>query len=320
MAGKKKAHGHEEEHENHERWLITYADMITLLMVLFIVLFAIGQTDLAKYKKLKQGLEGGFGKDKITIVDGGLGLADRAAKSKSLPNELALSDQEAQQQERAVEQAALAETKAGLQISLANDGLKGAVTFRTDERGLIVMVASDQVLFTAGAAELKDAGRIVLGKVAAAIRPLPNPVSIEGHTDNVPISGAYASNWELSTARATSVLRDLIENDGFPPARLSASGYADQRPIASNAGAAGRAKNRRVEIVVLATRSAVAPSRSDAASKDSSATTDTAVTTQTTTTKETTATTEPTVATQTTVTARAAGTTEVSATTEKPKS
>ena len=256
MAGKKKAHGHEEEHENHERWLITYADMITLLMVLFIVLFAIGQTDLAKFKKLKQGLEGGFGKDKITIVDGGLGLADRAAKSKSLPNELALSDQEAQQQERAVEQAALAETKAGLQIALANDGLKGAVTFRTDERGLIVMVASDQVLFTAGAADLKEAGRVVLGKVAEALRPLPNPVSIEGHTDNVPISGLYASNWELSTARATSVLRDLIERDAFPAARLSASGYADQRPISSNASAMGRARNRRVEIVVLATKPA----------------------------------------------------------------
>ena len=263
MSAKKKKHGgHEEEHENHERWLITYADMITLLMVLFIVLFAIGQTDLAKYKALKSGLSDGFGKNKLTIVDGGLGLADKAARSATVvtipdttsdsrPDALALSDAQAVEQAQAVEKRSMEATQAAIEASLAGTGMENAVQFRTEERGLVVSVLSDRVLFKAGFAELTEEGRAVLGTVAEAILPLSNAISVEGHTDNVPIAGRFASNWELSTARATSVLRDLIERHAFPPARLSASGYADQKPIESNATAKGRSANRRVEIVIL---------------------------------------------------------------------
>ena len=263
MSAKKKKHGgHEEEHENHERWLITYADMITLLMVLFIVLFAIGQTDLAKYKALKAGLSDGFGKNKLTIVDGGLGLADKAARSATVvtipattpdsrPDALALSDAQAVEQAQAVEKRSMEATQASIEASLAGTGMENAVQFRTEERGLVVSVLSDRVLFKAGFAELTEEGRAVLGTVAEAILPLSNAISVEGHTDNVPIAGRFASNWELSTARATSVLRDLIERHSFPPARLSASGYADQKPIESNATAKGRSANRRVEIVIL---------------------------------------------------------------------
>ena len=263
MSGKrKKAHGgHEEEHENHERWLITYADMITLLMVLFIVLFAIGQTDLAKFKALKSGLSGGFGGDKISIVDGGLGLADKPSRSATItsttistdtiPESLALTDQAALQRAKAIEQRSMEMTQAQITSALKGSGLENTVQFRTEERGLVVSVLSDKVLFKAGFADLTDEGRAVLGTVADAIRPLQNAVSVEGHTDNIPIAGRYASNWELSTSRATSVLRDLIERHNFPAARLSASGYADQKPIASNATAKGRGENRRVEIVIL---------------------------------------------------------------------
>jgi chemotaxis protein MotB len=96
----------------------------------------------------------------------------------------------------------------------------------------------------------------VVDKLAAAIGRLPNKLAVEGHTDNVPISGRYASNWELSTARATMVLRELIERHGISPSRLSAAGYADERPLATNDTAEGRAVNRRVELVVLADVSA----------------------------------------------------------------
>jgi chemotaxis protein MotB len=92
----------------------------------------------------------------------------------------------------------------------------------------------------------------VVDKVAAALGRLPNKLSVEGHTDNTPISGRYPSNWELSTARATTVLRELIERHGLSPARLSAAGYADERPVAPNDTADGRSANRRVELVVLA--------------------------------------------------------------------
>ena len=111
---------------------------------------------------------------------------------------------------------------------------------------------SDQVLFEPGQAELRPEGRHVVDKLAAAIGRLPNKLGVEGHTDNVPISGRYPSNWELSTARATTVLRELIEHHGISAARLSAAGYADERPVAANDTAEGRAANRRVELVVLA--------------------------------------------------------------------
>jgi chemotaxis protein MotB len=115
---------------------------------------------------------------------------------------------------------------------------------------------SDRVLFEPGQADLRSEGREVVDKLAAAIGRLPNKLTVEGHTDNVPISGRYASNWELSTARATTVLRELIERHGISPARLSAAGYADERPLATNDTAEGRAANRRVELVVLADVSA----------------------------------------------------------------
>jgi chemotaxis protein MotB len=115
---------------------------------------------------------------------------------------------------------------------------------------------SDRVLFEPGQADLRAEGREVVDKLAAAIGRLPNKLAVEGHTDNVPISGRYASNWELSTARATTVLRELLERHGISPSRLSAAGYADERPLAANDTAEGRAANRRVELVVLADVSA----------------------------------------------------------------
>jgi chemotaxis protein MotB len=260
-----KLHEEHEEHVNHERWLITYADMITLLMVLFIVLYSISQVDLAKFRRLKEGVAGGFGGPAAAgalsggagPLEGGGGIFDAGLNgtqsvTSAQAAQAALADVQARaasaRQQRAVLQGAQQE----IQRSLDREGLGDTVRFRLESRGLVVTIVSDRVLFEPGQADLRHEGREVVDKLAAAIGRLPNKLAVEGHTDNVPISGRYASNWELSTARATTVLRELIERHGISPSRLSAAGYADERPQAPNETSGGRAANRRVELVVLA--------------------------------------------------------------------
>jgi chemotaxis protein MotB len=257
-------HEEEEEHVNHERWLITYADMITLLMVLFIVLYSISQVDLAKFRRLKEGIAGGFGGPSAAgalsggagPLPGGAGVFDYGlhgtqAVTSAQAAQAALADAQARtagaRQQRAVLQGAQQE----IQHSLDEAGLGDAVRFRLEARGLVVTIVSDKVLFDPGQADLRPEGREIVDKLAGALGRLPNKLSVEGHTDNTPISGRYPSNWELSTARATTVLRELIERQGISPARLQAAGYADERPVAGNDTPEGRAANRRVELVVL---------------------------------------------------------------------
>jgi chemotaxis protein MotB len=267
MAHKRhRAAAHEEEHENHERWLITYADMITLLMVLFVVLFSIGQVDLAKFQALKHSLANSLGGPvkPNPVVSGGAGvLAAGSQISGAVPGgsgslgapipasqaAIALVAQKA----AATEQAKLDNVEVQIEQSLAGKGLQNAVTFRQEVRGLVVTVVTDNVLYAVGSAELEPEGRSVLDAMASALAVLPNNIAIEGHTDNQPIigGGLYPTNWELSTARATSVLRYLIDTHHLDPARLSAAGYADTRPLVPNTSPANQALNRRVEIVVL---------------------------------------------------------------------
>jgi chemotaxis protein MotB len=260
-----KLHEEHEEHVNHERWLITYADMITLLMVLFIVLYSISQVDLAKFRKLKEGVAGGYGgPTELAAVDGGAGPLQgggavfnaQVTGTGTQPSAEALNgiiaDIRARTENARQERTVLQGTQQELQKSLDAVGLGDTVKFRLESRGLVVTIVTDKVLFDPGQAELRAEGREVVDKLAAAISRLPNKLAVEGHTDNVPISGRYASNWELSTARATTVLRELIERHGIAPARLSAAGYADERPVAGNDTGEGRAANRRVELVVLA--------------------------------------------------------------------
>jgi len=258
-------HEEEEEHVNHERWLITYADMITLLMVLFIVLFSISQVDLAKFRRLKEGVAGGFGGPAAAgalsggagPLEGGGGVFDAGlhgtqAVTSAQAAQAALADAQAKAAGARRQRSVLQGAQQEIQRSLDQAGLGDTVRFKLEARGLVITIVSDKVLFDPGQADLRPEGREVVDKLAAAIGRLPNQLSVEGHTDNVPITGRYASNWELSTARATTVLRELIEGYGISPARLQAAGYADERPVAGNDTPEGRAANRRVELVVLA--------------------------------------------------------------------
>jgi chemotaxis protein MotB len=254
VATRRKKHEEHEEHVNHERWLITYADMITLLMVLFIVLFSMSQVDLAKYQKLKTSLSGAFGSNPIEGGDGVLSSGTSAIPMPGISAQAkqALASQQAQQAAAAAEHAQLEATKEQLGAALEKAGLGGGVGLKVERRGLVVTIASDQVLFDPGQATLRPAGRSIIQQLAGPLAALSNPLQIEGHTDDVPIDGTFASNWELSTARATTVLRELAASHAVAPSRLSATGFADQRPVASNGTSVGRAKNRRVEILVEA--------------------------------------------------------------------
>ena len=278
MSTRRRARSQEaEEHENHERWMVTYADMVTLLMVLFIVLFSMSQVDQRKYEELRQGLMDQFGTG-ATLMDGGSGLLAGDSLGESLhepgagddePEDLGASVQAAfaapvrsTEEDREqpdpgsgtgdLDRGALETVRQRIQQALDAQGLGHTVDFRYDERGLVITIVTDEVLFDPGRADLQPAGRAVLDAVGPTLAPLPNGIAVDGHTDDVPISTApFPSNWELSTARATTVLRYLLDRHGLAASRASASGYADQRPLVPNDTASNRQVNRRVEVVVL---------------------------------------------------------------------
>ena len=247
----------EEEHENHERWLVTYADMLTVLMALFIVMFAMSVVDKTKFEKLKAGLDEYFGHGP-ELIDGGSGLLSQQQGTDQVDVDVAaavaaLHSQRSRASAVEKERDDLEAARRRILESLKAKGLEDSVRFRIDERGLVVTIVTDDVLFDLGSADLRDAGRQVLDGIGPALVPLPNPVTVEGHTDNLPINGGrFASNWELSTARSTTVLRYLLDAHRLPAKRLSAAGYADQRPVVPNTTTARRSANRRVEVIVRA--------------------------------------------------------------------
>ncbi len=266
---RKKRHHHEEheEHVNHEAWVIPYADMLTLLMAMFLVLWAIGQVDVSKAKAVSTGFADEFGlASSAGKGAGGKGVLDGvekpdevnalsgSKKTDALP-EVKVGEMTPQQvaEARETEQKQLEEVRERIDRTAEQAGLATSLKFRTEQRGLVVSIVAEGVLFTPGSSELQPAGRVILDTVADALSGLPNQLQVEGHTDDVPISTAqFPSNWELSTARASSVLRYLSDRHGVSQDRLSAAGYADRRPMASNETAGGRAQNRRVDIAVVA--------------------------------------------------------------------
>ena len=271
---KRRRHDDHEEHVNHEAWVIPYADMLTLLMGLFLVLWSMSTTDLAKLEQLRESLAEGFGVGSSSdaappsviesseggLLDGGLGgigpgvaAGARASDPTQLHRAFAALDRESAHAE-AVEAASdeLDQIETMIQQSADAAGVSASISMRREARGLVVTVVTDQVLFEPGSADLQPQGRGVLDLLVPAMRQFHNPLAIEGHTDNDPISnGRFPSNWELSTSRATSVLRYLVESHAFEGSRLTAAGYGEERPIGDNNTTTGKAANRRVELVVL---------------------------------------------------------------------
>jgi chemotaxis protein MotB len=255
-AGRKKKGGHEEAHAD-ERWLLTYADMITLLMALFIVMWSMATVNTSKFEALSASLKDAFsGK----ILSGGEAIMQPGSSSQSqaaaptppLPAIKAAEETSAADGKGAAKETEeLEKLKREIDAWTETHGLKRAVETQIARRGLIIRVLTDDVLFESGSAQIKPSADSLLDALSRLLKTqVRNPIQVEGNTDNVPVSGMYPSNWELSTARATTVVRSLIQR-GVWSGRLGATGYAAEHPLASNKTEAGRRRNRRVELVVL---------------------------------------------------------------------
>ena len=221
-------------------WMTTYADMVTLLLTFFVLLYSFSTVDVQKFRAIIAAFQGTLG-----VLDGGKTISSVPAVNEGtldIDTAFDISQKEIQQIQALFEE---------VQSLIAEGQLPGTVELVTDERGLVVRFA-DRAFFDLGKADIRTDALPVLEQVAEILRPLPNQVRVEGHTDNLPIkTDRFPSNWELSTARATSVIRFFIEEKQLDPERLSAAGYGEYRPIDTNESAAGRARNRRVDLVIL---------------------------------------------------------------------
>ncbi|MDQ2687131.1 MAG: OmpA family protein [Armatimonadota bacterium] len=259
---RKGGHGGGGEHENAERWLLTYADMITLLVAFFIMLYAMSVMNVQKFQQLAISVRSGFGSSMMNGEPSVLGNSGVSGMPSILangrqPNEDGKSQKDggldALKKDQAARQDAHNLDKAYevIQAYIKKNHLENVMHAERDERGVVVTVMTDKMLFASGAADLRPEETGLLSKVAAVADTVPNQVRVEGHTDNLPIHTArFPSNWELSTMRATVVLR-FFEKQGIASNRLEAAGYAEQHPIVPNDTEAHRATNRRVEVVIL---------------------------------------------------------------------
>jgi chemotaxis protein MotB len=269
--GRKRGGG---EVENEERWLLTYSDMITLLMALFIVMWAISSVNISKFNQLKAALQSAFSAKVLqannSILSGQQAPFDQDGSPIQPLDQSSSASQVVQVKSIAQNIQTKISTQIQTQAALQDQDnlmhiqtlvrqwarehdLTKIVKADIEERGLVVRLLTDNVLFGSGQGSLQPTALPLLGEIAKllAAPDIVNPVRVEGNTDDRPIHSAqYPSNWELSSARADAVLEFLLQR-GVVPTRLSAVGYGDVNPIAKNTTATGRAANRRVDIVIL---------------------------------------------------------------------
>jgi chemotaxis protein MotB len=245
------------EHENHERWLVSYADFITLLFAFFVVMFATSQADKGKAQQVSQAVKDALAHDSVTAAVAAIlgGAPDNQGPGNAMHKGPGGSETVAQPRSKQdQQQQQLAELVPSLEMltkELKDEIAAGKVQIKMADRGLVVSFAQ-AALFPSGEDVISTQAYEGIGKVAAAIARLPNPVRLEGHTDSLPISTArFHSNWDLSSARAIALLGILSERFHLPPNRMSVAGYAETAPIAANDTENGRARNRRVDIIVL---------------------------------------------------------------------
>ncbi len=242
----RRGHG-EVEHDDSERWLVSYADMVTLLMALFIVLFAIANVNTAKFDELRKSLANAFDGP---VKEGGGSVLDGGASDAAVQG--TILDQRAGDGRSAARQEAedLQRLKERIDAYARERGLSDKLSARVERRGLVITILTDDLLFDSGSATLQPGGRPLVRAIGGILRrERRHPIVVEGHTDTVPISGRYPSNWELSTARASTITRALVAT-GIRPSRLTATGRAYYDPVAGNDTARGRQLNRRVHIVL----------------------------------------------------------------------
>lgn len=236
----------EEEHENLERWLVSYADFITLLFAFFVVMYAISSVNEGKYRVLSDSLVNAF--RNVEVVSSGQ-IVDMQTRSSIVPKPPNPGKDPKVEEQRRQTRDKMKNIAQDIFQVLAPLVQQGKVRVVETTRGVTIEI-SDSILFAPGQAQLESTSSKALRMVAEVLAPTDFPVTIEGHTDNVPINTAqFPSNWELSAVRATTVLR-LFADAGVVPSRLTAIGYGDTRPVESNQTAENRARNRRVSILI----------------------------------------------------------------------
>ncbi|WP_160680923.1 flagellar motor protein MotB [Clostridium sp. C8-1-8] len=239
------------EKENNERWLLTYSDLITLLMIFFVVMYASSTVDAKKYSQIANSLSIAMGGGKNII-----GTSDSASveSSKTLIDAQQVQQAEekaAEEKKEKEEQQKLENVKKEVDKMIEGSDLKGSISTSLQERGLVISF-NDTVFFDSGKADVKGDNQKKLISLAGILNKIDNFIRVEGHTDNVPINTAYFhSNWQLSSVRAANVVEFLVNNGGIAAKRLSSVGYGEYRPVAANDSEQGRSKNRRVDILLL---------------------------------------------------------------------
>jgi chemotaxis protein MotB len=247
--------------------------MMTVLVGLFIVLYAMGVTDQAKFNALKDSLASGFGNGQPALLNGSAGVVKDAGAVPNSPQDSGVAgpvvpvvgpspavspsstpavtpDPVAQNVALARKEAArLQDVAAQIEARLTAVGMAGQVRYGIDARGLVIALVSNDVFFTEGSAVLQPAAGVALDAAAPVLAAITDEISVEGHANMLPVAGRYETNWELSADRATRVLRRLVESDGVSAARIYSVGFGDSRPL-SDATLDGLAINRRVDLVV----------------------------------------------------------------------
>ena len=222
---------YDNDDDDTNRWLLTYSDMITLLLAFFIVMYSMSQLDAKKFGRMAEALSG--------VLKGGESIIDRYSEEELKKGHGLLKIGDLRMVQKQIEETS------------DEHGQAKEISSEMTERGLVVHVV-ESALFQEGSSDLQPRAMEVLDLIAEHIIDLPNHVRVEGHTDDRPINTArFPSNWELSSARATEVVRYLIDNYHFSPDRISALGYGEFRPVRPNNSIENRAQNRRVDIVIM---------------------------------------------------------------------
>ncbi|KYZ75237.1 flagellar motor protein MotB [Anaerosporomusa subterranea] len=251
MAKKK----HQEHHEEHadESWLIPYADILTLLLALFIVLFSSAQVDAKKFEQIRASFGSAFGAGTNSLMPESRSAPTVIAGPPESPQQMeAINPADNKQQQYVRETAQLLEVKRALDTYIQQNNLTGDLNTMLTGDGLMLRIR-DSALFPSGSAELLPESRRLGGEIAKLLLAVPQKVMISGHTDTVPINTAeFPSNWELSSKRSLNFMRFILSQQSqLDPARFNATGHGEYRPVSPNTSPEGQAKNRRVEVLIL---------------------------------------------------------------------
>ncbi|WP_433298523.1 flagellar motor protein MotB [Actinoplanes sp. CA-030573] len=281
---KKRGHEEHEEHVNHERWLVSYADMLTLLFVLFVVLYSMSDVNMRKFAQLASGFSSGFGAQSAAFTgqvstldgagqstqivkidpgtnpgDGSSGTGNMTTSEKAKVDAAVKAEDRAKASKNAQAAAKEAENlkkvENKLSDALSKAKLLNAVQFTIDRRGLVVTIVTNEVVFAGNRADLKPGGKKILDALAPTLAKLPNNIEVDGNTNQLKAATTYyPSGWELSAARASTTVRYLVGH-GLAKSRMSAVGFSDTHPLIDPSDPRSITMNRRVDVVVLTTLS-----------------------------------------------------------------